>query len=480
VVLSNEAHAASRGALVLIVLQSVARLAILGFVVVAAHAVPADQFGRYSTVAAVFVLVGFISDFGTTSATTKWVSAGADTNRLLINSLSMCAVLGLLAWSVGTAALLAAGYPGFVVGDFMFLGAALPFDACTSTIVGAMDGSGKTAQRAWISLARVGGGAVLAGAAIVATGSIRAALIGLTAGSVLAFVTAVVIARRSGLWTGRIRINPRHGWALILAALPFAAISSLSVVSSRFDVVLLSAITSRATTASYDLALRAVESPLFLVSLLTGPTLFLFTRRLAAGDTDGVRRAFERTARVLGLVSLPLSALALTLAGPLIRTAFGTGYEAAIVPMAILGGQLFLMFMTGLQGMLLTALPKMRPAVILLVLLNIAGVAIQATFIALFGLLGAAAAIPVCQLLAIGTQAGLLRRRMGFWAVGAPPLRVWIAAAACAITAHFLEPTGLVVAVAAGGVAYAVVLVITRAVTTADITFIRAMARRTA
>jgi O-antigen/teichoic acid export membrane protein len=480
VVLSNDARAASRGAFVLVVLQSVARLAILGFVVVAAHAVPADQFGRYSTVAAVLIIVGFVSDFGTTSATTKWVSAGADTNRLLTDSMSMCALLGILAWSVGIAGLFAAGYPGFVVGDFAVLGAALPFDACTSTIVGAMDGSGKTAQRAWISLIRVGGGAVLAGAAILATGSIRVALMGLTAGSVLAFLSAVVIARRSGIWTARFRLNPRHGYALIVAALPFAAISSVSVLSSRFDVVLLSAITSRATTASYDLALRAIESPLFVVSLLTGPTLFVFTRRLAAGDTEGVRRAFERTARVFALVSLPLSAIAVTLAAPLVRVAFGAGYGSANGPMAILGGQLFLMFMTGLQGILLTSLPRMRPAVILLVILNIAGVSIQAACIAAFGVLGAAAAIPVCQVMAITAQAGLLHRRLGFWAIGAPPGRVWIAAAACAVAAYFLQPWGLVTAVAAGGAAYAIVLILTRAVTTADITFIRAMAGRAA
>lgn len=477
-VLSNDARAASRGALALILLQSVARLAILGFVVAAARAVPADQFGRYSTVAAVLILVGFISDFGTTSATTKRVSAGADTNRLLTDSLSMCALLGLLAWSLGTAGLIAAGYPHFVVGDFIVLGAALPFDACTSTIVGAMDGSGKIAQRAWVSLIRVGGGAVLAGGTILATGSIRAALAGLAAGSVIASITAVVIAQRTGLWTAHIRLNPRYGYALIVAALPFAAISSLSVVSSRFDVVLLSAITSRATTASYDLALRAIESPLFLVWLFAGPTMFLFTRRLLAGDTDGVKRAFERTARVFSLVSLPLSAGAATLAGPLIRTAFGTGYESAIGPMAILGGQLFLMFMTGLQGMLLTALPRLRPAVILIGVINVAGVAIQGAFIVAFGALGAAAAIPICQVLAIAAQAVLLRRRVGIWAIGAPSPRVWVSAAVCGVVAHVLEPNGLAAAVVGGGVAYAVALVCTRAVTAEDLTFIRAMARR--
>jgi O-antigen/teichoic acid export membrane protein len=474
---TNDARIAGQGAVALGVLQTTGRLLALIFFVIATHWVSPSTFGRYSTVAAVLVLVGFVSDLGTTAATTKLVSTGANSDQLLSDSLLACLLLGLVAWGAGEA-IMALGYPRLLAADFAVLGASLPVDACLTTIIGAMDGSGAIARRAVVSFLRVGVAASTATILVVVTGSIRWAMAGLVMGPVVGLVAAVVYARRLGVWWGLVHLDPRRGWPLIVSALPFAAIAGFSVVNARIDVLVISTVSSRAATARYDVAQRVLEGPLFLGAILAGPMLYLLSRRLSARDTEGAQRAYDHVARLVFVSGLGISVVLTTLSTPIVSLVFGDSYHQAGLLVAILGAQLWLMLICGLQGMVLAALPQMRSVVLLIAGVNAVWVALEVSFILVDGPIGGALSYPVGTTFTLVAFAVFLRRQTGLLTLRLPPLGAIVGTVAAGMAALALRRQPLAIPLLCAGAAYALSLAIFGAISWEEVREVRTLLHR--
>lgn len=455
---AGDARAAGRGAIALAVFQSVGRVIALAFLVIVTRTVDPSEFGRYSTVAAVLLIVGLISDLGTSAAATKLVSTGANANTLLADSLLACLLLGLVGWMIGEVWVLAA-YSGLLAVDFAILGASLPIDACLTTILGALDGSGAITRRAIVSFLRVGLGTALGAVLVAATGSIRWAMAGLVVGPLIGLIVAVIISRGLGMWQGRVRMNPSRGWPLLVHALPFAAISGLSVVTARIDVVVLSIVASRATTATYDLAVRVLEGPLFIIGVLSGPMLYLFSRRLAAGDTGGVQRAYDQVMRLFFVCGIGISVILSTLATPLVTVVFGESYEQAGRLLTIFAGQLWLMFVCGLQGMLLAAMPEMRRVVLLIALVDGVQIAFQVAFIIVAGPVGGAASYSFGTVFTLLAGAVFLWRETGVQTLRLPPLGAILGGLCAGAVAIALREQQILIPLAAAASVYAIAVI---------------------
>lgn len=459
---AEDGRTAGRGALILGLSQSGARALMAGFLIVGTRILEPSQFGRYSTVAAVLVVSGFISDFGTTPAITKLVSSGKDANTILSQSLSACFFLGMSAYAFGLLLCTLLGYSHQIRADFAILGLSLPFDACVTSVNGALDGSGLFYRRAKITFVRIGIGAVLATIALVLTGSIRVALLGLAGGSLVGLALAIATALRSRVLTSRPTLNPLPGLPLIRMGLPFAMTSSAGILYARFDVLVLARVASSATTAKYDIALRVVDVALTLRAVIDGPAMFLFAKRLSIRDYEGISRSFRSTAKILFVVSLPISAVMAVLGPQLVSLLFGDAYEGVGAPLAILSGHIFVLYVNGLLSVVISALPNMRPVVRMVVAMNIAGMILQLPFILLFHSAGAAAGFVIGQVLIVIAQASFLRRQIGIWLPIFPQARLLLAGAVCAAVAFALRDVPVVVAVLASFVAYGLVAIGTR------------------
>jgi O-antigen/teichoic acid export membrane protein len=124
---SDDAKAAARGGLALAALQTASRVLGLAFVLAATHALPADQFGRYSVVAALVLIGGAVADFGTTTVITRRVSrAPGEAQPLLGGTLLASFLLGLVAWGGILAFVALARYPAGTLADVGIGGATLP------------------------------------------------------------------------------------------------------------------------------------------------------------------------------------------------------------------------------------------------------------------------------------------------------------------------------------------------------------------
>ena len=166
------------------------------------------------------------------------------------------------------------------------------------------------------------------------------------------------------------------------------------------------------------------------------------------------------------------SALLVGLHGPLVTAAFGARYAGVGVPLAILGGQLWLAFLAGLQGAAILAGERVWPV------LPVAGVAL-ATVVALdlalvppFGAVGASAATGAGSVVMVVALGRYLARRAGL-RTPRPAPGVLAAGVLTAAAAAALAPFGVVGAAVGAGLVFVVVVLATGAVTVADLHRVR-------
>ncbi|HZM57125.1 MAG TPA: oligosaccharide flippase family protein [Acidimicrobiales bacterium] len=474
----TDARAAGRGAIAIVATQSLSRLLLLAFIIVSARRVGPDQFSRYATVAALLVVCGFIVDFGTTSATTKLVSAGHDSDRVLRDSLTACGLLGLLGYAVGILLAALIGRSTSAIIDFVVGGFFLPAEGITTSLAGALDGRGLITQRSIVSLIRIGLGPMIGIVVILWTYNIRLAMVGLAIGPCVAMVVAIFITHRYQVWSLHARLNPLAGRSLIRQAIPFAVIVGASATLARIDVLILSAISTKTETADYNLALRAVEALQYPLWAMLGPALYLFSKRLAAKDVDGAVRAYQVVAKAFFAMSLPLAAGMVVLGHQVILTIFGQAYSGAGTPVVILSAGLWLTYVIGLGGMFVTSFPNMRPVVIMIVLVDSAAIVVQMPFIFQWGAIGASIGLLLGELLTAVVQIIFVRRTLHVWLPAVPPWRLVVSAVACGGVAWWLRPVSLPLAIVAGGLTYLVAVIVIRGLTKAEAESFVALIRR--
>jgi O-antigen/teichoic acid export membrane protein len=463
---TDEARAAAKGGASLLVLQSLGRVCGLLFVVIVTRHLPPDEFGRYSTVAAVVLFGNFLGDFGTSAAITRMVSrAPARADRLLSATLLGSLMLGLLAYA-GAVAFAAINYQRVTLADMAIGAAAIPAAAMLSSILGALDGNGMIARRAAISALQTF--TVAAGAIPVLFGTgVRGALVAMAAAPLICLLLAATVARRAGLWSSPLRLDVRQTLDLLRSAAPYAATGGLAALTMRFDVVLLSLVTTSAETARYDLALRLLEAGTYLSTALTAPLLFLLSRRLGTGDREGASRVFAEAVRLLYLLGLPMSLGLAVLARPVVSIALGPQFADAAVPFAIMAAAQWLTWLVSTQSALVMSGDHMGRAV--LVGLAIAGVtvALDVVLVPTLGATGAATAMVVSWVFAAVLLHRFAQRTAGI-GTARPSGPVLVSTAVMGVVVVMLRDLPLVLSITASVLVYALTAIATGAFSKRD------------
>lgn len=462
----DDTRAAAKGGASLLVLQTLGRVCGLLFVVIVTrHLLPAE-FGRYSTVAALVLFGNFVADFGTSAAITRRVSRSPESaDDVISGTLLGSFILGLASYGA-VVSFAAAVYSPTIVADTAIGALAIPAAAMLSSLLGALDGRGLIARRATISAVQTF--LVAAGAApILASTGVRGALVMMAVAPMVCLVLAAVAARRAGAWSSRLRLDVARTVELVRAAAPYAATGGLAALTMRFDVVLLSIVGSPPETARYDLALRLLEAGTYLSTALTAPLLFILSRRLGAGDTDGAQRAYTEAVRLLYLLGLPLSLALALLARPIVLIALGSEFADAAQPFAIMGAAQWLTWLIYTQSALIMAGDSMRRAVLLA--LSIAGVtvALDVILVPAFGATGAAVAMVLSWTFSVVALDRFARRTAGVATV-LPSFRVLVPTAVMGAVIALLSGLPLAVPVLAGAAVYTAGVWCSRAFTPAD------------
>ncbi|MDQ6946803.1 MAG: oligosaccharide flippase family protein [Actinomycetota bacterium] len=463
----DDVRAAAQGGASLLILQAVSRLFGLLFVVVATRQLRPEEFGRYSTVAALVLFGCFMGDFGTGSAITRLVSRSPYAADDLLSSTMLGSLALGFACYAAVLGFALVSYSSTSLGDAAIGGLAIPPASMLSSVMGALDGRGLIARRASISALQTLTLAAGAVPLLLGTG-VRGALVLMAIAPLLCLILAGITARRAGVWSSQLRLDTGRTLDLLRAAAPYAATAGLAALTMRFDVVLLSLVGSAPDTARYDLALRLLESGTYLSTALTAPLLFLLSRRLGAGDRDGARRAYGEAIRLLYLLGLPLSLGLMLLSRPIVSIALGSAFAGAARPFAIMGAAQWLTWLAFVQSALIMAGDSMRRAV--LVGASIAGVTavLDVLLVPAFGATGAAVAMVISWTFSALVLGRFNARTTGI-STTLPSARVLIPTASMGVAMTALRHQHLLIPIVTGAVVYAGGVLCSRAFMPSDL-----------
>lgn len=297
-------------------------------------------------------------------------------------------------------------------------------------------------------------------------------------------VLFLLTLRRTGR-SSRARLDRPMRSRMLSYAGSITALSALDlIVWQRSEVVLLGIFASAEQVAYYSIAFAVAEAVQQAVPQAIHSALFpTQSRALETGDQAYFQAAYETSARILALVTVPVAVSGSILAGPLIVTFYGEAFSEAVLPLQVL------LFSAGIGrvgyacGAVMYATERVRLMLTLTLALAVLNLALGLALVSNLGLVGAVVANASVQVLAIIVAPVVVRRTIGLRFPLSGVLRVLGAgmplALAVGAVAAFVDSD--LVALALGGIlslpAYAAGLALTRAIPPAEAALVRARLR---
>jgi len=253
---------------------------------------------------------------------------------------------------------------------------------------------------------------------------------------------------------------------LLEYSVPLTATRSANVIDKRIDVVLVGFFLSPVAVAFYtlgkqisDFVLAPAESLGFTIS----PN---FGEQKAAGQLDQAREIYETSLEQTLLLYIPAAVGLAIVAEPFVTMVFGADYSGAVPVLQILCGFIILMAITNLTSDSLDYLGRARSRAIAKGTASIANLGLNIVLIPAIGVVGAAAATVATHsfyvavnLYIVHSELSLrlryLTRRIGLICV----ITGVMAGAVLLVTPLIFNPVMLALAIALGGVTWAVLAV---------------------
>ncbi len=305
---------------------------------------------------------------------------------------------------------------------------------------------------------------VVTGGVVVAVLAVGAGVVSISGVFLVVSVATILLA----MWLLRFVASPR--WSvererlvpLFRAGLPIGIVILLFTLLLRVDTVLLSLLADNREVGIYGAAFRLFEATMFLSWSFSGAIFPWLSRKHVESHAE-LARGYEAGLVVMLSLLTPIGVAYALLAEPIVHLLYGTRYDAAILPLRLLG---VVVVAYGVNSFTSSALAAHdRPGLMhrTLALVAAQNIAMNAALIPPYGATGAAVSAAVSGLLlgvlSIG-QAAVALKNVRLSRVAAGPA-AGAAAMACAILAvHESLVGGLVL----GGVVYvAVALLVERA-----------------
>jgi O-antigen/teichoic acid export membrane protein len=225
------------------------------------------------------------------------------------------------------------------------------------------------------------------------------------------FATEAVVGVLNLLWTGalarrslsaverRVQERPRQSElrGLRRAVGRFALLSSIGlflelIVGTRSEFFFLAHYSTDAEIAFYSIAYSAVAALRLVPKALAGSTAPAFATLYGAGSFDRIRSGYSRSLRLLLLVTLPLTAVALALGPELIEEVYGHNYAGAGTPVRILLLAFPVIGLSSLATSLLAGYGKIRLPIVANAIAAVIDVALAFALIPVLDARGAAIA----------------------------------------------------------------------------------------
>jgi O-antigen/teichoic acid export membrane protein len=220
--------------------------------------------------------------------------------------------------------------------------------------------------------------------------------------------TAYALYRRNvpPLQLRRLRPDRERMAGALRGGAMLAALMVLAVMYQRLGVIMLALLDSDTATGLYSAAARVLE----VLKILPGAVFGALLPMMAAERRPDVRRSYHQTVVFLLGIGVVVAGLTVLLARPLILLLFGAGYEAAVTPLRLMAASLPLTVLAFALSFNLVVARRERAAALSTFLTLIAAAAIIGGMIGRWSLIGAAAALPLCEAIQVALLAWLTLR----------------------------------------------------------------------
>jgi O-antigen/teichoic acid export membrane protein len=419
------------------------------------------DFGRYSAVLAVVMIVTGLTEGGINTVAMRELSARSDAaerDRVMRDLLGMRTVLSALGVALAVAFSAAAGYGGTLVLGTLVAGAGMVAVVTQTLVATVLQSRLRFGWAALIELVRQ----ALVTALIVALVLLDGGLLALFAATLPAGLVA--LGWTVALVRGTISLRPafRFGrWLpLLRETLVMAIAVAVNALYFRLALVVMSVVASVAQTGYFAISYRVMEVLVGVPALLTGAA-FPIVSRAARSDRARFEYASGRLLE-LGVLLGALAALLLALSAPfLIEVLTGDRGHPSTVVLQIQSAALLASFVASAAGYPLLGLGRFRETLtgncIALVIVAVLALALTPAF----GARGAAvAAVAADVALALANVVFLVRK--GGPSLPLSVLPVALVAAAGGLGAGLLIGVHPLIEAVAAAIAYLGVLVLLR------------------
>lgn len=305
-------------------------VAALGWVgtLIIVRSLSVPQFGRFSFVFSLILLVAVFADLGIGRLSLKGLlDGGGDPTAFAGTLVVLRAAMGTLTYAAAVVFVVVAGYPAEVVRAMLVAGLALliatPSRAVEAVFqahfrlgpVAAANVAGQLAQLALTAAVAVGGGSVVRFAVPAVAGEV------VILGWKLALVRRIQAIRLNVDWSA---------WKRLLAeTAPLAAGSIMATLYYRVDSVMLSKLDTFSSVGIYNVAYKFVDLVHYLPKALMVPVLAILVRSWP-DDVPCFAETFRRAFLILVLAGTLVAVEFVVFAEPLITLLYGTRYADAV------------------------------------------------------------------------------------------------------------------------------------------------------
>lgn len=306
-------------------------------------------------------------------------------------------------------------------------------------------------------------------------------------------VTALYLAMSGFLWLLMVvwsrryfkiawRVDLRQIRELLASSFAYWSMGLFYTIYVWIDSVMLSLMTTPTVVGWYGAPTRLYGTLMFIPTIVSMAWLPRLAAAFKAGP-DRLRSTARYPLEIVVILSLPVSAGAILIAGPLIRTLYGEGYAASVPVFAILAAAVPLVYLNIMVNQILIATNRqllwtkvMLGAAIVNPLLNL--VLIREFQLRTHnGAIGAAISLLVTEVLVVGVGIAIIRE-----AIEVRPLqrllRAVVATVAMAVVVVVVRRYGLVVSVLAGVLSFGLLAIILRLPTTEEVLAVQRLVTR--
>jgi len=359
--------------------------------VLIARSLGVEAYGIFGFVFAFITLLGIVADFGMSTAVIRDVAHHPESTETRIQAgLSVKVILSLAAAGLAIALVQLLGKP-LAVERLVYLASLfLVVNALTAYLHAVFRAR---EQMKYEAISRIVQYAVL----LIATVIGIVWQVGLT-GFVMAYVISAVGGLLTAGWFVVNRFMPVrlvYDWpmwkTIIRQSAPLAVTAAFFSIYYNIDQVMLSVMRTDVEVGLYNAAYKLVTLMLGINVMLLNPG-FPVIARLIKQPGDELRRLINRYTRLMAMIAIPVAVGGLLLARPIMALLFGPDYADGARALQILLWSVVFLFMSAVFSRILIAAYKQQVHLWSVVSGSVINVAINFFLIPRFGLVGAAAA----------------------------------------------------------------------------------------